>query len=118
MGRIYNNGIAVLREGGMSNSIIATSGNESGVNNSIKIEIYSTEYCPYCTRARMLLDSKGVSYTEFRVDLDTELRSEMESRSKRTTVPQIFIGDQHIGGFDDLAQLEIVDKLDEILGLN
>jgi glutaredoxin 3 len=66
----------------------------------------------------MLLDSKGVSYTEFRVDLDAELRTEMEQRSRRTSVPQIFIGDRHIGGFDDLAQLEVVNELDSLLGLN
>ena len=101
----------------MGNSIV-TSSNETDIDQRVKIEIYSTEFCPYCTRARMLLDSKGVSYTEFRVDLDAALRSEMESRSNRTSVPQIFIGDKHIGGFDELAELEIVEELDSMLGLN
>ena len=100
----------------MSNSFFAN--NNSNISNSIKIEIYSTEYCPYCTRARMLLDSKGVSYTELRVDQDLNLRNEMERRSNRTSVPQIFIGNRHIGGFDDLAELEIGEELDGILGLS
>lgn len=100
----------------MSNSIV-TSSNETSIGRGVKIEIYSTEFCPYCTRARMLLDSKGVSYTEFRVDLDAALRSEMENRSRRTSVPQIFIGDKHIGGFDELAELEIIEELDSMLGL-
>lgn len=101
----------------MSNSI-AKSSDESSISSGIKIEVYSTEFCPYCTRARMLLDSKGVSYTEFRVDLDAELRTEMQQRSQRTSVPQIFIDGRHIGGFDELAQLEVVNELDSILGLN
>jgi len=66
----------------------------------------------------MLLDKKGVSYTEFRVDRDICLRREMEQRSQRTSVPQIFIGDKHIGGFDDLAELEYVEKLDSLLGIS
>ena len=100
----------------MNNSFFAD--NNSNISKNIKIEIYSTEFCPYCTRARMLLDSKGVSYTEFRVDRDLNLRGEMERRSNRTSVPQIFIGDKHIGGFDDLAELEFGEELDEILGLS
>ena len=100
----------------MNNSFFAD--NNSNISKSIKIEIYSTEFCPYCTRARMLLDSKGVSYTEFRVDRDLNLRGEMERRSNRTSVPQIFIGDKHIGGFDDLAELEFGEELAEILGLS
>ncbi|WP_455201432.1 glutaredoxin 3 [Kaarinaea lacus] len=99
----------------MSNSFFAN--NNSNISKSIKIEIYSTEFCPYCTRARMLLDSKGVSYIEFRVDQDLNLRDEMERRSNRTSVPQIFIGNRHIGGFDDLAELEFGEELDGILGL-
>lgn len=84
---------------------------------NVKVEIYSTRLCPYCARARSLLDKKGVRYTEFRVDLNKELRDEMEQRSRRTSVPQIFIGDRHIGGFDDLIELEMDEELDEILGL-
>lgn len=100
----------------MSNSFFAN--NNSTFSKNIKIEVYSTEFCPYCTRARMLLDSKGVSYIEFRVDQDLNLRSEMERRSNRTSVPQIFIGNKHIGGFDDLAELEFGEELDGILGLS
>jgi len=86
--------------------------------NDQRVEIYSTKYCPYCTRARMLLDSKGVDYIEFRVDRDVNLRQEMEARSRRKSVPQIFVGNKHIGGFDELARLEIGDELDHILGLS
>jgi glutaredoxin 3 len=100
----------------MSNSIFAN--NNSNISKSVKVEIYSTEYCPYCTRARMLLESKGVSYIEFRVDQDIALRNEMERRSNRTSVPQIFIENRHIGGFDDLAELEFGEELDAILGLS
>ncbi|MCI0508155.1 MAG: glutaredoxin 3 [Gammaproteobacteria bacterium] len=100
----------------MGNSIFAD--NNSNIDKSVKVEIYSTEYCPYCTRARMLLDSKGIPYIELRVDRDINLRYEMERRSNRTSVPQIFIGNRHIGGFDDLAELEFGEELDGILGLN
>ena len=102
----------------MSNSLIANNNNTSNANKTNSVEIYSTEFCPYCTRARMLLEKKGVTYTEFRVDQDIRLRREMEHRSQRTSVPQIFIGDKHIGGFDDLAELEYVEALDIILGIS
>ena len=100
----------------MSDVLFANNGN-AGVSDNNKVEIYSTKYCPYCTRARMLLDSKGIDYIEFRVDRDVDLRLEMEERSRRKSVPQIFVGDRHIGGFDELARLEIGDELDGILGL-
>lgn len=87
------------------------------VGDNNRVEIYSTKYCPYCTRAKVLLDAKGVSYVEFRVDRDIKLRQEMEARSRRKSVPQIFVGDKHIGGFDELARLEIGNELDHILGL-
>ena len=64
--------------------------------------IYTTATCPYCVRAKQLLKEKGLDYTEIRVDLDDAEREKMISRSGRRTVPQIFIDDQHIGGFDDL----------------
>jgi len=66
----------------------------------------------------MLLDSKNVPYIELRVDEDSGLRIEMERRSKRTSVPQIFIGNRHIGGFDDLVELEFCEELDAILGVD
>ncbi len=83
-----------------------------------KVVIYSTGSCPYCTRARRLLDAKGVQYTEFRVDLEPQYRPEMEARSKRFTVPQIFIDDLHVGGFDDLSALDVDGELDALLGLS
>lgn len=85
---------------------------------TIKVEMYSTGLCPFCTRARMLLEQKGVSYIEYRVDMETRLRAEMEQRSQRHTVPQIFIDNRHIGGFDDLAELDYDKELDSLLGLS
>ena len=81
-----------------------------------KIEIYSTEVCPYCVRAKDLLTRKGATYTEMRVDNDDTLRSTMIERAGgRRSVPQIFINDQHIGGCDDLYALEQAGKLDALL---
>jgi glutaredoxin 3 len=67
-----------------------------------QVLIYSSAQCPYCERAKLLLQSKGLSYTEIRVDLDEIERDKMITRSGRRTVPQIFIDDTHIGGCDDL----------------
>ncbi|MCA0304826.1 MAG: glutaredoxin 3 [Proteobacteria bacterium] len=80
-----------------------------------KIEIYTSPFCGYCARAKALLDSKGASYDEMDVMMDDKKRSEMRERSKRTTVPQIFINGQHIGGSDELAALESQGKLDPLL---
>lgn len=77
--------------------------------------MYATRFCPYCVRARSLLDSKQVGYTEIAVDGAPELRREMAERSGRTTVPQIWIGETHVGGYDDLAFLERQGRLDELL---
>lgn len=79
------------------------------------VVIYSTTMCPYCVRAKNLLDKKGVSFTEYNLDERPELRSEMEQRSGRTSVPQIFIDDFHVGGFDDMAEMNIEGTLDEKL---
>ncbi len=76
------------------------------------ITIYTTRFCPYCVRAKALLDGKNVSYAEIAVDSDNEQRRIMEQRSKQSSVPQIFIGKQHIGGCDDLHALEADGKLD------
>lgn len=76
------------------------------------VVLYGTPYCPYCMAARRLLKIKGVLYTEFNVDSDPDKRSEMEHRSGRRTVPQIFIGDRHVGGFDELNALERNGELD------
>ncbi len=76
------------------------------------VTIYTTRFCPYCVRARALLDSKDIRYTEIAVDTDYEQRSIMEQRSNQTSVPQIFIDQQHIGGCDDLHALEAAGELD------
>ena len=80
-----------------------------------KIEIYTTMWCGYCARAKSLLDKKGAAYQETDVMEDAAKRAEMRERSKRTTVPQIFINGQHIGGSDELAALEQAGKLDALL---
>jgi glutaredoxin 3 len=81
-----------------------------------KIRMYSTAVCPFCLRAEMLLNSKGVSEIEkIRVDLDPLRREEMLSKTGRRTVPQIYINDTHVGGFDELAALEHAGKLDSLL---
>jgi glutaredoxin 3 len=81
------------------------------------IVIYSTHMCSYCDRARHLFARKGVSVTDIKVDDDPEQRTIMLKRSGgRRTVPQIFIGDRHIGGFDDLAALDRKGELDALLG--
>lgn len=76
------------------------------------IIIYSTSRCPYCVRAKALLERKGMKFTEIMVDENDSLRDEMIEKSQRYTVPQIFINDQHIGGCDDLYALERSGKLD------
>ncbi len=80
-----------------------------------KIEIYTTPFCGYCARAKSLLDSKGAEYEETDVMMDDKKRTEMRARANRTTVPQIFINGQHVGGSDDLAALEQAGKLDALL---
>ena len=80
-----------------------------------KIEIYTTAVCPYCDRAKQLLKSKNAEYAEIRIDLDNTQREEMMARSQRRSVPQIFIDNKHIGGFDDLYALEQAGKLDQLL---
>ncbi|MGD8976331.1 MAG: glutaredoxin 3 [Gammaproteobacteria bacterium] len=79
------------------------------------IVVYATRFCPYCMRARELLEYKGVAYEEIAVDGDPERRREMELRSRRRTVPQIFIDGAHIGGYDDLHALDLAGKLDRLL---
>lgn len=79
------------------------------------VVIYASAFCPYCRWARALLDTKQVSYTVMDIDRNPQLRQEMIRRSKRTSVPQIFIDDLHIGGFDDLSALEQQGELDSLL---
>jgi glutaredoxin 3 len=82
-----------------------------------EVVMYSTAICPYCIRAKMLLSRKGVDFEEIRIDGDRERMQEMMERSRRQTVPQIFIGDHHVGGYDELAQLDAYGRLDPLLGL-
>ncbi|TVQ88058.1 MAG: glutaredoxin 3 [Chromatiaceae bacterium] len=79
------------------------------------VQIYATGYCPFCTRARALLERKGVPFEEIRIDRDRAQRRIMIERSQRETVPQIFIGDVHIGGYDDMAALDASGALDALL---
>ena len=79
------------------------------------VTMYTTRFCPYCVRARSLLQQKGVAFTDIGVDGRADLRREMIELSGRQTVPQIWIGDRHVGGFDDLARLEYQGQLDELL---
>jgi len=80
------------------------------------IVIYGTETCGYCSAARMLLKKKGVAYEDILVSRDPQKRAEMERLSGRRTVPQIFIDDQPVGGFEDLQALDRDGRLDELLG--
>lgn len=77
--------------------------------------IYSSDLCPFCYRAKALLDHKGIQYTEIKVDGKPDVRSAMIQRAGRTSVPQIFIGDTHVGGCDDLFALEAKGQLDALL---
>jgi glutaredoxin 3 len=82
-----------------------------------KVELYTTRWCPYCTRARTLLRRKGVLFIDIDIDEDPRRRQEMIQRAGgRTSVPQIFIGGEHIGGSDELAALDAAGHLDTKLG--
>lgn len=85
------------------------------MNSTPQIVIYSKEYCPYCRMARQLLDNKGVDYQLIDIEGKHELRDRMIERSGRRTVPQIFVGEHHVGGFDDLNALERKGRLDDLL---
>lgn len=80
-----------------------------------KVVIYTTAWCPYCIRAKGLLDRKGATYEEIPVDGKPALRSEMASKAGRTSVPQIWIDDEHVGGCDELHALERAGRLDAML---
>jgi glutaredoxin 3 len=81
-----------------------------------RVVIYTTNYCPYCFRAKALLRSKAVEFEEIDVTDDPERRAEMEHLSARRTVPQIFIDEQPIGGYDDARRLDAIGELDRLLG--
>ena len=86
-----------------------------GLAMSSEVILYSTRFCPYCMRAKSLLESKGVAYRDIAVDDEPQLRQEMMTRSGQQTVPQIWIGERHIGGFDDMYALERQGSLDGLL---
>lgn len=87
----------------------------TGSTSTASVKLYTTRFCPYCVQAKRLLDEKNVSYTDIAVDEQPELRSEMMQLSGQRTVPQIWIGEQHVGGFDDLWALEQRGQLDALL---
>ncbi len=83
-----------------------------------KVEIYTKSYCPYCRRAKELLRIKGIEFIDHDVTADPAREQEMRARSGRTTVPEIFVEDQLIGGCDDLFELDEQGELDRLLGLS
>lgn len=85
-------------------------------NKTPDIVVYTAAFCGYCAGAKNLLGKKGVEFVEIRIDKEAGKREEMEQRAQRDSVPQIFIGDRHIGGFDDLVSLDMDDELDPLLG--
>jgi glutaredoxin 3 len=79
------------------------------------VTLYTSDWCPYCRRARELLAKKNVTLTEINVEDEPKFREEMIARSNRRTVPQIFIGDKHVGGCDDLLELDRSGELDRLI---
>ena len=79
------------------------------------VTLYVSDWCPYCQRAKGLLTQKNVDFSEINVEDDPKLRQEMIARSNRRTVPQIFIGDKHVGGCDDLFELDRSGELDRLI---
>ncbi len=79
------------------------------------VTMYTTAYCPFCRMAESLLQVKGARIDRIRVDLEPERRMEMMSKTGRRTVPQIYIGELHVGGYDELAELERTGRLDQLL---
>ena len=80
------------------------------------VVVYSSDYCPFCSRAKSLLASKKVDFEEIVVDGKPQIRAEMAKKAGRTSVPQIWVGSTHVGGCDDLFALERAGKLDALLG--
>lgn len=81
----------------------------------VRVVMYTTGYCPYCSMAERLLERKGVQVDKIRVDLEPQRRAEMMERTRRRTVPQIYIGECHVGGYEELYALERDGKLDPLL---
>lgn len=83
-----------------------------------KVEIFTSKVCPYCNWAKKLLDKKGATYTEVLIDTDAEARTRMLEATSRTSVPQIFINGGHVGGYEDLVELDQQGKLEPMLATN
>ncbi|UTW44346.1 glutaredoxin 3 [bacterium SCSIO 12696] len=79
------------------------------------VVLYGTKFCPYCIAARRLLKSKKVDFKDISVDANPKLRAEVKQRSGQRTVPQIWVGDTHVGGFDDLQRMDQQGNLDKLL---
>ena len=91
------------------------SSHDSGIT---KVEIYTWKFCPFCIRAKALLNEKGINFTEYLIDGDNDARTKMSERAGGLrTVPQIFINEKSIGGCDDLYELERNNKLNELIGM-
>ena len=80
-----------------------------------KVVLYTSGLCPYCSRAKRFLDDRNINYEEIRVDKERGMRAEMQQRSGGDSVPQIFIGDRHVGGYDDLIALQDRGELNDLL---
>jgi glutaredoxin 3 len=101
----------------MAQSTIGQESSDSASGEPARVEIYTWQFCPYCIRAKALLDRKGISYSEYRIDGDQEARRQMAIRATgRTSVPQVFINNMGLGGCDDLNALERNGQLDYLLG--
>ena len=85
------------------------------MSTEVSVVIYGDEHCPYCTAARMLFTRKGIAFEDISVSGDTERFTEMRERSGRSSVPQIFIGDKHVGGFEELCALDDAGHLEKLL---
>ena len=88
---------------------------DHAVASTPRIILYTTAICPYCVAAKNFLKSKGQAWTEVRIDMDSEQRQLMIAKAKRTSVPQIFVGDTHLGGYDDMIALHRAGKLEPLL---
>lgn len=80
-----------------------------------QVVLYGTRFCPFCTAARRLLTTKGINYQDVALDTDPQLRSEIMERSSRNTVPQIWVGDVHVGGYTDLLEFDVQGTLDSLI---
>ena len=85
------------------------------MNKDVVVTIYTAASCGYCEGAKHLLDNKGARFTEIRIDKEAGKREEMEQRSQSDSVPQIFIGETHVGGFDELVDLDMENELEPLL---